>query len=379
MAGDEGRRIYEELGLKPLINASGNQTVIGGSRLSPAVRKAMEDANRYFVDMEPLLKRTGEIIADMLGAEAALVTPGCAAALALSSAACMSGSDTEKVERLPDTTGMANEILIHRCQRYKYDRCLTIFGARLVEFGDGESTAPGQLEAAISDRTAAVHYLAPGDTPGVLPFADTVRIAEKHGVPVIVDAASEVYPLDHLRVYTRMGAGLVGYGAKYFGACNSTGLLCGRKELVDAAFVHSFIGFETGQHRSLGRPLKLDRQEVIATLVALREWLDMDRAARLAENERKSLLIQRELEGIPHITVELVSDEWSLGNGLRITLDEEALGKTAVQVAEALLAGDPAVWIRRGGNPLHVTASHLVDGDEVALAHRLREELDSGE
>ena len=378
MGSDEGRRIYEELGAKPIINAAGNMTLIGGSRLSPKVQEAMEAANRYFVDMKELLECTGKIIADIIGAEAAFVTPGCAAALALGSAACMSGSDPEKVERLPDTSGMKDEILIHNRQRYKYDRCLTIFGAKLVEVGDENGATAEQLEAAITDQTAAIHYLAPGGGAGVVPIEEVLRMGKQHGVPVIVDAAAHVYPLDLLRLYPGMGADLVGYGAKYFGACNSTGILCGRKDLVDAAFRHCFIGFESGQHRSVGRPLKLDRQEVIAVVAALQEWLSMDHEARLAEHKRRAQVIQQALEGVPHITVTPVSDERSLGNGLRVALDEGALGKTAQQVIDTLGAGSPSIWVRGSENFFNVIVPNLVDGDEQIVAERLREVLAGG-
>ena len=375
MSNDYGRIIYEELGVKPVINAAGNMTLLGGSRLSPKVQEAMEVANRYFVDMEELLKRTGEIISGMMGAEAALVTPGCAAAIALGAAACMSGSDPEKIERLPDTTGIKNEIIIQKRQRYHYDRCLTIFGAKLVEVGDGGGTTTGQLEAAITDKTAAIHYLAVWATENIVPLAEVIRIGKGHRVPVIVDAASMVYPLDYLRRYAEMGADLVCYGAKYFGACNSTGILCGRKELVDAAFLHSFIGYEAHPYRSLGRPLKLDRQEIIAVVVALREWLSMDHEARVAEHQRKTNVIQQALEGVPHITITPISDPRTLGNGLWIKLDEGALGKTATQITEALQYGNPSIWVRGSGNGFAVTVPNLVDGDEEVVAKRLRELL----
>ncbi|MCS6862198.1 MAG: aminotransferase class V-fold PLP-dependent enzyme, partial [Abditibacteriales bacterium] len=337
--------------------------------------EAMEAANRYFVDMEELLKRTGAVIADLLGAEAALVTSGCAAAIALGAAACLSGSDPEKIERLPDTTGMKDEILIQARQRYKYDRCLTIFGGRLVEVGDAHGTTAEQLEAAINDQTAAIHYLAVWGTEGVVPLEEVIRIGKARGVPVIVDAASMVYPLETFRKYPQMGADLVCYGAKYFGALNSTGILCGRKDLVDAAFLHSFIGFETIAFRSLGRPLKVDRQEVVAVVVALQEWLNMDHTARLAEHERKAQVIRQAIEGIPHVTVEWAPDARSLSSGLRITLDENASGKTAAQVIEALREGAPSIWVRGSGNAFHVAVPLLTEEDVSVVAARLREVL----
>src|SRR5262245_51156156 len=162
MSDDKARQIYEELGVRPLINAGGNKTILGGSRVSPTVQAAVDMANRHYVEMKELLARSGEIIAGMVGSEAAMVTSGCAAAMALGVAACMSGSDPEKVERLPDTTGMKHEFLIQACQRYKYDRALTIFGGKLVEVGDEHGATAEQLRAAITDKTAGIHYLAVG-------------------------------------------------------------------------------------------------------------------------------------------------------------------------------------------------------------------------
>ena len=271
MDNEEGRRIYEAWGVKPLINAAGNVTMIGGSRPPARVLEAMALAGRYYVDMEELLKKTGEYIAGVFGAETAFVTSGCGAALALGAAACVSGGDPEKIARMPDTTGMKNEILIQKRQRYSYDRCLTIFGAKLVEVGDAQGTTAAQLEGAVSDRTAAIHYFAPGGGEGVLPIEEVIRIGHARGVPVLVDAAAQIFPLSVLKRYTGAGADLVCYGAKYIGAFHSTGILCGRKALVDAAFRHCFIGFEAGRNRSMGRPLKVDRQEVIGVVVALRD------------------------------------------------------------------------------------------------------------
>ena len=157
----------------------------------------------------------------------------------------MSGSDPEKMEQLPDTTGMKHHILIQKKQRYHYDPVLTVFGAKLIEVGDENGTTEAQLETAISDQTAAIHYFAPGGQEGVLSPEDVVRIAHANGIPVIVDAASQVYPLETMLKYPDMGADLIGYGTKYIGSCHSTGILCGRKDLIDAAYLHSFIGYET--------------------------------------------------------------------------------------------------------------------------------------
>lgn len=375
MDSESGRRIYEDLGVNPVINGMGSQTVLGGSRLSPGVLRAMQDANRYFVDMKELLKGSGEVIAGMLGAEAALVTPGCASVLALGSAACMTVNDRGRMERLPDTAGMRDEFLIQSGQRYKYERCVTIYGGKLVEVGDGDGTTERQLRGAMTDRTAGLLYVAPGGGPGVVPLEDAIAIARDRGVAVIVDAASQVFPLDVMCRYPRMGADVVGYGAKYFGACNSTGIMCGRKDLVDAAFVQGFIGFETEERRTVGRPLKVDRQEVIAVTVALKEWFEMDHDARFADHRRKADELFRSLNGVPHIRVEHVTEKRGLGCGLLIRFDEKALEKSLSQVLVELKEGRPSIVLGDSADALHVSVPTLTDEDLKVVGERLREAL----
>jgi len=301
MNSEESARLYADLGVRPVINAAGAYTLLGGSALSPAVRRAMDDANRYFVEMRALLESSGRIIAGLLECEAAYVTAGAASALALAAAACMTGKDRARIEQLPDTAGMKDEVLIQRCGRIKYDRCVTVPGAKLVEFGGATSTRPEDLEAAITERTCAVHYLATGTRPGSMTLADMVRIAHARGVPVIVDAAGQTYPLDELRRYTRMGADLVCYAAKYFDGPHSTGLLVGRRDLVEAAAMNGFVSFEANDLRAIGRPMKVDRQEIVAVVVALREWLSMNHEERFLKYGERADVILRAVKSVPGV------------------------------------------------------------------------------
>jgi len=373
MNEERGRQVYGQLGVRPVINATGGQrTLLGGSLLSPQVRQAMEDANRYYVDMGELLEKSGQIVAGLLGAEAAYITPGCCAALALGTAACMAGRDPAKLEQLPDARGMRDEVLIQKGQRYKYDRCVTSAGAHLVEIGDPSGTSVEGIEAAIGPRTVAILYRAPDGGPGVVPLEEVIRVGHRHGVPIIVDAAGQVYPLERLKLYTGMGADLVGYGAKYFGAPNSTGVLCGREDLVQAAASHGFIGFEASPYRSFGRPMKLDRQEIVAVVVALREWMEMDHPARFEGYARRVRRLQDALGELPH--VELAPDGDPV-TGLRIALDESALGKSAAEIAAALKEGDPSIWVNTQKGAIVVSTRTLVDGDEAVIADRLKELL----
>jgi len=372
--------IYESVGARHVINARGAYTTMGGSRLSPTVLAAMEEANRYFVDMRELLESSGKIIAEMLECEAAYVTSGAAGALALAAAACLTGDDPTKMERLPDVAGMKHEILIQKELRVRYDRAVTVPGAKLVEVGDGGGTTPAQLEAAIGPRTAAVHYYATSypnlsDRPGTLALEQVIAVAHAHSVPVIVDAAGQTYPLESLKRYAQMGADLVCYAGKYFDAPHSTGVLTGRKDLVEIAAMQGFIGFETSGYRTFGRPMKLDRQEIVAVVVALREWLAMNHEERFLGYARRAERITKALQGIPGIAVTPVPiGPPVMRSGLQIAL-EPGLGKTGPQVAAALREGTPSIAVNAQQDMLTLSVAFFEDGEEEIIAERLRSAL----
>lgn len=381
MNAEKSRQVYEELGLRPVINCSGfHLTVLGGSILSPTVMESLEQANRYFVDMKDLLDKSGQMIAEMIGAESALVTAGCSSAMALGIAACMAGKDPEKAQRLPDTSGMKNEIIIQKGQRYKYDRTLTIPGAKLVEVGDENGTSPGEIEEAISEQTVALHYVASGNQKGIVPIEELLRIGRKYNVAVMVDAAGQVYPLERLRKFPEMGVDLVAHSSKYFGGPNSAGFLAGRKDLIDAAMMHSFVGFEYGPPRTVGRAMKIDRQEIVATVTALREWTTMDHRARFAVYRERAEKLQAALASVPRIQVSLHGDPVT---GVRIALDESVTKSTA-QIADELKAGNPSIWFhwdlsmymkQQEANSMVFSVETIQDGDEEAIAARLGQVL----
>ena len=368
------RTIYEELGVKPIINAAGDMTVFGGSTVTRGMQTAMEEANEYFVNMPELLEKTGRYVASLLGCEGALITSGCFAALVLSCAAIMAGKDPDKIARIPDTTGMKNEFLIQKRMRYHYDRFPSVAGGKLVEVGDEEKTTAEQLEAAIGPNTAAIVYLARvEEEEGFLSIPEVVSIAKSKGVAVVIDAAGEVYPLERMRWLPNCGADVACFGTKYVGSHHSTGLLTGRKEVVEAATLHNFIAFESEDNHSFGRGYKVDRQEIVGTVVALREWLGANHEDRLQAEEEHIAVIERELAGVPHIKTERFMDRVWLR--LRITFDIDALGKTATSIAKALREGEPEIRVRDFGDNAQfmVTVHHLRQGEDKIVGERLRE------
>src|SRR5689334_18265459 len=187
--------IYDRLGVRTIINASGPATGLSGSIMPPEVAEAMKEASQYCVDIAELQARAGAIIAEITGAEAGYVTSGAAAGLLLGTAACVTGLDPGKMNRLPDTAGMKNEVIIPRSQRNFYDHAVRSVGVKLVEVGIADrfsgagvrDTEAWEIADAITDNTAAICYVAyPHSLP---PLKEVVAVAHTASVPVLVDAA----------------------------------------------------------------------------------------------------------------------------------------------------------------------------------------------
>ena len=234
--------VYERLGVRTIINAKGPATRLSGGVMRPGVAEAMVEASQHCVEMAELQARASEMIAEITGAEAGLVTAGAAAGLLLGAAACVTGLDAGRMNRLPDTTGMANEIVMVRSQRNFYDHMIRAVGVRLVEVGLPDRYAGAgvrdaeawEIADALSERTAAVHWVAgPNARPAL---EQVVEVAHAAGVPVLVDAAAQLPPAANLRRFIQAGADLVVFsGGKAIGGPQASGILCGRRYLIMAA------------------------------------------------------------------------------------------------------------------------------------------------
>jgi L-seryl-tRNA(Ser) seleniumtransferase len=374
--------LFERLGIKPVINACGIYTDLGGSRLSPAVWAGMEEANRNFFRLPDLLDATGRHIAQLLGAEDARITPGAAAGILLGTAACMAGTEGARSERLPDVSGMPSRVLIQAGHRYKYDRQVRMTGATLTEIGSANGTRPDQLEQAFDESAAMVIHPAHLDgKPGTLRLEEVVSIAHRHHVPVLVDAAYLNHPVDIMGSFVRRGADLVCFSAKYFGGPNAGGFVMGRHDLIAAVANVHFTRYESGKFLKYGRPLKMDRQTVVAVVLALEEWLGTDHSARLARCSRNAALLKSKLEPIRGITSALkcfTMDEQFVAepvNCVVIEFDEGQAGISAEAAAEALEIGAPSIVAVRDGSRVAVVMDVLEDREVLMIADRLREIL----
>ncbi len=380
MVSNESESIYSDIGVKPIINAIGSVTMLGGSTPIPEVVEAMERAGESYIPLMELEEKAGDFVADMIGVPAAYVTSGAGSALTLAAAAVMAGDDDELIQQLPNTSGMKNEILIQRRQRYWYDRCLEASGAKLVEFGTDEKTSRGDLEAAIGPKTAAVHFymVEQNHDAKCLSLEETIEIAHEKEVPVLVDAAGQIYPIDNFGKYVKMGADFQCIAAKYMGASQSTGLALGTKEMVRKISKQSFVGYEGRRIRGIGRPHKVDRQEMVGVVAAVRHWMTLNHEERLANIESRSMRLLNILTGIKGVSVNLIDN--IVGHqpfGIELRLEQSIMGVSLQDLVDQLKEGTPPIWtrVRDGDDHIEIHMFGLKEGEEEIVGNRIVELL----
>ncbi len=370
---------YNRLGVKRIINAASWITVYGGSIMPPAVVEAMNEASRWFIDLHELNQKAGEVIARMTGAEAGLVTAGSAAGMVLESAACIAGTDPAKIWQLPDTAGMKDEIVIHRAHRVNYDHSFRVTGGKLVEIGNTGTTHEWELESAINENTAAVAYVFGPRRGGALPLPKVVEIAHERDVPVIVDAAAMLPPPENLSRFIDQGADLVSFsGGKGVLGPQSTGILAGRADLIEAAYANSAPNSE-----SIGRAAKVCKEEIAGLVTALELFVDTDFDAVQSGWRAKSAHVADRLQDIDGLTIELVEARPELyepdNNTARaiVQLTSAWTGPSLDEIAQRLEDGDPGIRVRVSqiDDSFSFIPVNVRDGEEEIVANRLRDIL----
>jgi D-glucosaminate-6-phosphate ammonia-lyase len=366
--------------------------------LADEVLEAMREAAQWSVRIEELQEKAGAYLAEVTGSEAGYVTCGAAAGLQLAAAACLAGLDIRKMELLPDTASMPNEIIVQRRHRNAYDHALRAAGARLIEVGQighptGGYTEPWHIKAAIHEHTAAVHWVYM-NVPEAVSLEETVAVAHKHGLPVIVDAAGALPPADNLRRLAATGADLVAFsGGKDICGPQASGLLVGRRDLIDSVMLQHqdmdvlpltwtlrYRYLDSGKLpgpplQGLGRPLKVGKEEIAGLLTALKSYINLDHAAVRREQIRGIKVLQEALANVPNIKGELIGLEGESYPLLRILLDEKALGLTAVDLVDRLFEDDPAIAVgQEGVTHGYITVNPVnLKGDQPSLlVERLR-------
>ena len=359
--------IYASLGIKPVINGVGVVTVLGGSIMPPEVTRAMEEASRHFIPLPELEKKVGARLAELLKAPAAMVTCGAASAISVGTAACLSQGDPAKLRQLPGRDGIRYEVIQQKSHRSGYEHQMELCGAKVVTVETRQ-----ELETAINEKTGMLFFLNKAEHDGAISSSDFIKIGKARGVPTMNDAASDATPTENLWKYTAQGFDLVIFsGGKALRGPQSSGLLLGRKDLIEAALpaMSPFGG--------IGRGMKVGKEELCGLLAAVERYLKVDHEAEYRLLDERVSSIRAALKGVsgietdrhipvianqvPHVTV-----QW----------DETARGLSAKQVFDKLLAGDPPIQVQHPGKGKLLISVWMMRGDEHKIVgRRLREIL----
>ncbi|RIK56741.1 MAG: L-seryl-tRNA selenium transferase [Chloroflexi bacterium] len=366
-------QIYRTLGVEPIINAAGTVTAYSGSLMPPEVSDAMNQASRAFVIMEELHLAAGRAIAEMIGVPAAHVCCSATAGVALMAAACITGCDRDLTRRLPDVDGLKHEFIVQRTHRMAYDQAVRLSGGRFVEIDPD----PQALEAAFTPQTAGVFYVFSwGLTGPAIPLPVVAEIAHARGVPVIVDAASELPPMENLRRFYEEGGDLVVFsGGKGFRGPQASGLVLGKPELVEACRLNDC------PNPAIGRSMKTGKEEIVGLVKAVELYVQRDHAAEQLVWDRRVQYLIDQVSGIPTVEAwrQLPYGVGQFFPHMAMTWDVNRLEVSYQEFWEAMLAGPPRIMTQQYDDPfrdrqrqIRVHVHGLHEGQEVLIAQRMR-------
>src|SRR2546429_605942 len=379
-ASAKGVDYYQKLGVTPFINAAGTYTVLSASTMPEEVQAAISLAARQPVNLNELLDASGEYLAKRLRCEAALVTTGAAAALVVGTAACVTRGNDSAILNIPtDMSALKNEVIIQKAHRYGYDHALRNCGIRFVEVETLE-----QYEQAFNDHTVMTHFFNAGE--GQISREDWVRVALQHGVPCFNDAAADVPPISNLCNYTQMGFDLVAFsGGKGLRGPQCTGLLSGRKDLIDAARKNNSPNSNT-----VGRGMKVAKEEIVGLVAAVDWFLSQDDAAMEAEYRARAERIAGHLKNISTVQTQIFIPAVAANHvpHLLITYDQNRVKITGAEVMQKMREGKPRIELNPstggapasaglpgGANTIVVGVWMMQPGEDLIVGKRLREVL----
>jgi L-seryl-tRNA(Ser) seleniumtransferase len=358
--------LYASLGIKPVINGVGVVTVLGGSLMPPEVVQAMEEAARYFIPLPELQKKVGARLAELLHAPACMVTCGAASAISVGTAACLSQGDPAKLRQLPGRDGIRYEVIQQRTHRSGYEHQMELCGAKIITVETRQ-----ELENAINERTGMLFFLNKAEPNGQVSAEDFVKIGKARGIPTMNDAASDATPKTNLSKYTKMGFDLVIFsGGKALRGPQASGLLLGRKDLIEAALP------AMSPYGGIGRGMKVGKEEMVGLLAAVERYLKADHAAEWKLLESRVASIRQALAGAKGVTTErhipVIANELP---HVTVHWDEAARGLTAQQVGDRLLASDPPIQVQRPAKGQLLISVWMMRGNEHEIVGRRLKEI----
>jgi D-glucosaminate-6-phosphate ammonia-lyase len=364
---NQSKNIYASLGVKTLINAQGTYTALGGSLMSQEVLQAMTEAAGWFVSIPELQEKVGERIAGLLKVPAAMVTAGAASAITVATAACMTRDNPAAIDKLPETGGLFNEVVIQKSHKCGYEPQMLLLGAKLVWV---ETLA--ELEKSINPRTAMLFFLNRYEPLGQINRHDWVRAGKERAVPVFNDAAADVPPAGRLSEYVHQGFDLVAFsGGKALQGPQASGLLLGRADLIKAG--RRAISPQMG----IGRGMKVGKEEIMGLLAAVERFLTMDHKAEERLWESRVAEMTALLAGTPGIS--LRRDVPEIANHsphLLVEWSRWHVALSAAEVVRQLREGDPSIAVlAEAEHALRIAVWTLRDDEHRIVARKIKEIL----
>lgn len=380
-AGSED--IYRRIGVRPLINARGTWTYLSGSLELPEVRAAQQAAAMHFVDIVELQHAVGKRLAELSGAESGMVTSGAAGAMAASTAACIAGTDPQKIWQLPDTSGLRHEVPMVG-GRSAFDNAIRLAGGKLVLVYSEE-----ELQNAINEKTAMIYTTDLGER-----LEKQIAIAKATRIPLLLDDAAGIPPIENLKLYATMGCDLYTFsGGKGLMGPQCAGILLGRKDLIEAAIANC-----SPYEGAVCRPMKVGKEEIMGCLAAVEAWMSIDLNALNREWKARVERIAKLVETVPGVSTEIkIPESGNRYPTLTVNWDEKAFGLTVAECDKKLRDGEPRIEVLTASNPSLVPAVHegksdgkaprehenqlqiisitLQPGEEMIVGKRLREIL----
>ena len=362
-----GRDYFRELGVRPFINAAGTYTAMTSSLMPREVIEAITYASEHYVMLDELHDKVGARLASLLQCEGAMVTSGAASALTLGTAAVLTGTDRRKIVDLPNLAGMKSEVITQKSHRFPYDHAVRNCGVTIVEV---ETSA--ELERAVNPKTAMMLFYNANNFVGQIKDEEFARLGKTLGIPTMNDCAADVPPVENLWKYTKMGFDLVAFsGGKGIRGPQSAGLLLGRKALIDAARLNG-----PPNSNSIGRGLKVNKEEMVGMLVAIELYLQRDHAKERREFDERAEVVRKAATAVPGVKAEIFVPE--VANHVphvRIAWDR-ATPESAAAIVQALRDGEPSIGTRSENDTIVVGVWMMRPGDEKVVARRLRQVLE---
>src|SRR5580700_77257 len=376
-----GEDYYEKLGVTKIINAAGTYTALTASIMPPSVQAAVARAAKHPVRLHDLQQAAGEYLARELKCEGAMVTAGAASALTLATAAAMTLGNRTAIHNIPtDVTGMKNEVIAQKAHRYEYDHAIRNCGAKFVEV-----VTLAEYEAAFTERTVMTNFFNAAEE-GEISREDWIRVAHKHGVPCLNDAAADVPPISNLWNYTQMGFDMVAFsGGKGMRGPQNAGLLLGKKDLIDAAHRNNSPNSDT-----VGRGMKVSKEQIVGMVAAVDWFLSQSDAALEAEFRHRAERIAAQLKNIPTLNASVVIPNVAANAvpHLLLRYDTQRIKIRPVDVMAELRKGTPSIELnpqtgKKPGAGLPSDESTIVvgvwmlePGEELIVARRIKEILE---